>query len=49
MGVIYLSVFFSQKLTVRHDGFLGFQNDGAGRDLEKITAVTCPYQNWLLS
>lgn len=41
MGVIYSSVFFSQKLTVRHDGFLGFQNDRPGRDLEKITAVTC--------
>lgn len=41
MGVIYSSVFFSQKLTVRHDGFLGFLNDGDGRGLEKISAVTC--------
>lgn len=42
MGVAYSSVFFSQKLTVRHDGFLGFRNGRAGRDLEKITAATGP-------
>lgn len=41
MGVIYSSVFFPQKLTVRHDGFLGFLNDGDGRGLEKMSAVTC--------
>lgn len=42
MGVAYSSVFFSQKLTVRHDGFLGFQNGWAERDLEKLTAAACP-------